>query len=72
MAQSDLELEMTVPTPEEIDAAIASIIANVPDERGAPDDLWWAYAYDPELVWFVKGAALGADPRFSRPSRDHR
>jgi hypothetical protein len=64
MAQSDLELEMTVPTPEEIDAAIASIIANVADERGSPDDLWWAYAYDPQGE--MKGIGTGWTPAEAR------
>jgi hypothetical protein len=55
---------MTVPTSEEIDAAIASIIANVPDERGAPDDLWWAYAYDPQGE--IKGIGTGWTPAEAR------
>jgi hypothetical protein len=45
---ANLDLKMTVPTPDEIETAIDSINARSPNDWGDVDDLWWAYAYDPQ------------------------
>jgi hypothetical protein len=54
-----------VPTPEEIEAAIASIIEFWPLEaRRDADELWWAYAYDPQGK--MQGIGTGWTPAEAR------
>jgi hypothetical protein len=54
---------MTVPTPDETNAAIVSINTTCP-AIGTTNDLWWAYAYDPQGE--LQGIGTGWTPAEAR------
>jgi hypothetical protein len=60
------EVMGAVPAPDEIEAAIASIAdpQRPPEIRRKPDELWWAYAYDPQGE--LQGIGTGWTPAEAR------
>jgi hypothetical protein len=58
-----LEVEMTAPTPDEIDDVIADMLSYVPGDNNF-DDLWEALAYDPQGE--LQGIGYGYTPAEAR------